>query len=97
MRGENLDIGYFARIIRESCLSVQDNLESDVEFLPLPRQQGSLVAHWSWPIPTEMVSSSTGGDTPQTKKERRSGITVGVYPPGPARARTEIPLKAIET
>ena len=42
MRGENLKIGYLARVIREACLAVQDNLESAVEFLPRPRQQGSL-------------------------------------------------------
>jgi hypothetical protein len=63
MRGENLNIGYLGRVIREACLSMQDNLESAVEFLPRPRQQGlSLVARWFRPIPAEMAPSFTGPD-----------------------------------
>jgi len=45
---------------------MQDNLESAVEFLPRPRQQGlSLVARWFRPIPAEMAPSFAGPDTHQ--------------------------------
>ena len=41
----------------------QEDLETTVEYLPRPRQQGSLwVAHWFWLIPAEMTLFFTGPD-----------------------------------
>jgi hypothetical protein len=34
--------GFLARVIRETCVRVQHNLETAVKFLPRPRQRGSL-------------------------------------------------------
>lgn len=44
--------------------SKQEDLETAVEFVPRPRQQGlSLVAHWLRPKPATMASFFAGADT----------------------------------
>src|ERR1035441_7661260 len=49
--------------IRETVTSKQEDLETAVEFVPRPRQQGlSLVAHWLRPKPATMASFFAGAD-----------------------------------
>jgi hypothetical protein len=78
MLGKGFKTACLARVIREACSCVQDNLESAVEFLPRPRQQGlSLVAHWLRPSPAKMAPLSTGADIlTQTLKPRGSGGSI---------------------
>src|ERR1035441_1074460 len=55
--------------IRETVTSKQEDLETAVEFVPRPRQQGlSLVAHWLRPKPATMASFFAGADTRSPRK-----------------------------
>jgi hypothetical protein len=61
---EKNSTGFLARVIRETCLRVQGNLETFVEFLPRPRRPGlSGVDHWLRPQPARMAPFITGADT----------------------------------
>ena len=45
--------GFLARVIRETSLRVQGNLETVVEFLPRPRRPGLSLDHWLRPGPAK--------------------------------------------
>ena len=58
---EKNSIDFLARVIRETCIRVQGNLETVVEFLLRLRRPGlSRVDHWLRPQPARMAHFFTG-------------------------------------
>jgi hypothetical protein len=61
---EKNSTGLLARVIRESCLRVQSNLETAVKFLPRPRRPGLSMDLWLRPKPAKTDHFFAGVNTP---------------------------------